>query len=568
MSDWLLSPRTSPPSTPPTLRPLTSYTGTEMQPSFSPDGKQFAFVWDGGTGNFDIYKQSVEGGSPVRLTTDAALDLFPAWSPDGRYIAFIRVSPSHKSLNIRPVTAGQERELVSLETRQLDWMANPQLLTHQPGPAWSRDSKSLIVSDCREPDGTGALYQISIDDGHWTKLTKPEPGSIGDFSPTLSPNGRFLAFVHQGSTRGDSTINVLSDDHIVRRIWSEERGISGLTWMSDRQLLFTSNRSGPNMLWQLRVGGGVPSPILGAGRGMSFISYARATRTVAFAQENWNTNIWRFLLKQSGNGISAEKFLFSSRKTDSAEYSPDGKTVAFVSDRLGTRQIWIAKADGSDPVQLSRVAPETPIGTPRWSADGRQIVYDTVRNRHSAIAVMNADGTQPHIFASDAWDDMMPSWSHDGMWIYFACKVGGSLKVCRKAVAGGETKSITAQTGGEPRESPDGRFVYYAAGKGIWRVPRDGGQETPLPGLQDSDPARYWTVAKDAIYLLQSVRKPWVVYRYVLATGAISPVVTIEKQPDFGSPGLAVSPNLNYLSFGQIDQQGTDIVMVEGIPPS
>jgi Tol biopolymer transport system component len=568
VSAWLFSPQSSPPGAPPVLRPLTSYTGTEMQPSFSPDGKQFAFVWDGGTGNFDVYKQSVEGGSPVRLTTDAALDLFPSWSPDGLHIAFIRVSPSDNSLYIRPATAGQERRLVSIETRELDWMANPQLFTHQPGPTWSRDSKYLIISDCREPDGTDSLYEISIDNGHWRKLTNPEPGSLGDFSPALSPNGRFLAFVHQGSTRGDSTINLLSDDHIVRRIWSEERGISSLAWMSDSQLLFTSNRSGPNLLWRLRVGGGVPSPILGAGRGMSFISYARATGAVAFAQENWNTNIWRVRLKQSGRGISAEKFLSSSRKTDSAEYSPDGKAVVFVSDRLGTRQIWGSKADGSDPVQLSRVAPETPIGTPRWSADGRQIVYDTMRNRHSAIAIMNADGTQPHIFASDAWDDMMPSWSHDGLWIYFACKVGGTLKVCRKAVAGGETESITTRTGGEPRESPDGRFVFYAAAKGMWRVPRDGGQEAPLPGLQDADPKRYWTVVNDAIYLLKSTRKPWVVYRYVLATGAISPMVTIEKQPDFGSPGLAVSPDLDYLLFGRIDQQGTDIAMVEGIPHS
>jgi hypothetical protein len=57
------------------------------------------------------------------------------------------------------------------------------------------------------------------------------------------------------------------------------------------------------------------------------------------------------------------------------------------------------------------------------------------------------------------------------------------------------------------------------------------------------------------------------VYRYDLTTRRISPVATIEKQPDFGSPGLAVSPYLAYLLFGQIDEQGSNIVMVEGLFP-
>jgi dipeptidyl aminopeptidase/acylaminoacyl peptidase len=216
---------------------------------------------------------------------------------------------------------------------------------------------------------------------------------------------------------------------------------------------------------------------------------------------------------------------------------------------------------------LSSVGPEVPIGTPRSSPDAREIVFDTVRNGHSAIAIMSADGSNPHVFAADPWDDMMPSWSHDGRWVYFTCRINGEVQVCRKPVGTGATMPIASKGGSDPRESPDGRFVFYAATKGIWQVPRDGGRETPLPGLSDVDPGRYWTVAGDSIYLLRSSRKPWTVYRYILATHSISPVATIEKAPNFGSPGLSVSPDLAYLLFGQIDQEGTDIVMVEGIFP-
>jgi Tol biopolymer transport system component len=300
---------------------------------------------------------------------------------------------------------------------------------------------------------------------------------------------------------------------------------------------------------------------------MMFISYSRAGGRVAFAEESRNENIWRIPLRRGKSQSVAEKFLFSSRKTDSGEYAPNGGAIAFVSDRLGTRQIWVAKASGSEPVQLSSVGPEVPIGTPRWSPDAREIVFDTVRNGHSAIAIMSADGSNPHVFAADPWDDMMPSWSHDGRWVYFTCRINGEVQVCRKPVGTGATMPIASKGGSDPRESPDGRFVFYAATKGIWQVPRDGGRETPLPGLSDVDPGRYWTVAGDSIYLLRSSRKPWTVYRYILATHSISPVATIEKAPNFGSPGLSVSPDLAYLLFGQIDQEGTDIVMVEGIFP-
>jgi serine/threonine protein kinase/Tol biopolymer transport system component len=556
------------PPTPPVIRPLTSFTGTEVQPSFSPDGKQFAFVWDGGGGNFEIYIKPVDGGSPAQLTRDSGLHLFPAWSPDGRYLAFVHISPTEKLLCVIPAGGGQERKIASLQTEQLRWVDDARWFWRQPGPAWSPDGKSLVISDYREQTGPDALYEFSIDGHRLTKLTQPEPTSAGDCLPAFSPDGRLLAFVRNGSTRGHSSINLLDRGaRRERRVLSEERAISGLAWMSPRQLLFSSNRSGPNTLWRLSLPAGRPSPLLGAGRGMMFISYSRATGRVAFGEESRNENIWRIPLHRGKSQSVAEKFLFSSRKTDSPEYAPNGDAIAFVSNRLGTRQIWVAKASGSDPVQLSSVGPEVPIGTPRWSPDARQIVFDTVWNGHSAIAIMSADGSNPHVFAGDPWDDMMPSWSHDGQWIYFTCRIDGAVEVCRKPVGGSTSTPIASKGGSDPRESADRRFVFYAATKGIWQVPRDGGRETPLPGLSDVDPERYWTVAGDSIYLLRSSRRPWIVYRYILATHSISPVATIEKAPNFGSPGLSVSPDLAYLLFGQIDQQGTDIVTVEGIFP-
>jgi hypothetical protein len=89
--------------------PLTTYPGFETDPSFSPDGNQVVFTWDGEKrDNNDIYVKLIgTGGPPLRLTTDPAPDFSPTWSPDGRFIAFLRdLSPEKAAVLLIPALAG------------------------------------------------------------------------------------------------------------------------------------------------------------------------------------------------------------------------------------------------------------------------------------------------------------------------------------------------------------------------------------------------------------------------------------------------------------------------------
>src|SRR5207344_326294 len=89
---WLYRSTTKVPEVPPTVVPLTSYPGSESQPSFSRDGNQVAFSWDGEKqDNFDIYIKLIGPDKPLRLTHDPASDSNPAWSPDGRSLVFVRL---------------------------------------------------------------------------------------------------------------------------------------------------------------------------------------------------------------------------------------------------------------------------------------------------------------------------------------------------------------------------------------------------------------------------------------------------------------------------------------------
>ncbi len=77
-----------------TLAPVTTYSGSQIHPSFSPDGRQIAFSWNGEKAdNYDIYVKLVGETNALRLTTDPAADTCPVWTPDGRRIAFQRWGP-------------------------------------------------------------------------------------------------------------------------------------------------------------------------------------------------------------------------------------------------------------------------------------------------------------------------------------------------------------------------------------------------------------------------------------------------------------------------------------------
>jgi O-antigen ligase len=111
--------------------------------------------------------------------------------------------------------------------------------------------------------------------------------------------------------------------------------------------------------------------------------------------------------------------LISSTRIESdPSYSPDGKRIVFYSYRTGTSEIWVCNNDGSSVVQITQLE-GAPCGTPRWSPGGDEIVFEANPEGHWDIFTVPASGGAAQRLTTQSSQDAIPSWSHDGTWIYF-----------------------------------------------------------------------------------------------------------------------------------------------------
>ena len=125
---------------------------------------------------------------------------------------------------------------------------------------------------------------------------------------------------------------------------------------------------------------------------------------------------------------------------------------------------------------------------------------------------------------------------------------------------------VTKQGGFAAFESPDGRFIYYAKldTPGLWRLAVEGGEEMLIldqlkPGLWG-----YWAVVDRGIYFVNTEAKPGPAIEFFsFATRRLTQVAVMEKDPFRGIPGLAVSADGQWILYAQLDQGGSDIMLVE-----
>jgi Tol biopolymer transport system component len=543
--------------------PLTSYNGYQGEPALSADGSQFAFVWDGGKKKsplqlyVSLIGRGTPLGTPLRLTnTPDAEARFPSWSPDGQMIAFVRSSLAKNSgdLIIIPALGGPERRIE--EAAVLD------------RPAWSPDGKWLYFTVLTSPQ-TIAVFVEPSSGGEKRQLIDP-PAGAGDGQPSVSPDGRKLAFVRAfGMNSHDLFVADLRDGNtagVPRRLARDHGITSSPVFTTDgRDIIYLGGDIFSRGIYRVRASGGSSARMEGiSGDYASSLSIALKGHRLAYSRSLQDFNIWRMPLPSGGGSAGApEKFLSSTRYEVSPAYSPDGRRIAFSSNRGGVRQIWVADADGN-PVALTNFA-EGVAGSPKWSPDSQAIAFDARLEGLADIYSIKADGGTPKRLTDHPAEDTVPCFSADGRWIYFASTRSGERQLYRMPAKGGEAVQITRKGGAfVPAASPDGKWIYYSkTGGGLWRVPSEGGEESPVPGIPSLYNNHSFSVTGSGIYFAAapdpvSMKIPLKLYRF--ADGNTVDLHRFDKRLGLH---ISVSPDEKWLAYTQLDSSVDDLMLVE-----
>ena len=472
--------------------PLAGMPGYEVGPAFSPNGNQVAFLELDGQ-NSGIYTALVDGERSLRLTKNPN-DVFATWSPDGRQIAFVRLFDDEVGIYVIPALGGTEHRLHT----------GPRPL--YPSLAWSPDGKVLAFPESSPHNAHSWITFLSLNDSTTRQLTSP-PDDARDTNAVFSPDGSKVAF-----TRG-TLAGVVNDLFVVpaaggeaKRLTFDNRPMYGMSWTADgHEIVFSSMRGGPASLWRVPASGGNPRPVAGVGSQALLPSVAPEGNLLAYQQAIGRDNIVRINLRDEKRSEGPPAVVISAKGTKlRPHFSPDGRRIAFESDRLGNPEIWACDSDGENCAQLTFL--HGTAGTASWSPDGRHIAFEFHPKERAEIYVVEVPGGVPHLVSTlPGADNLVPTWSRDGKWIYFTSQHGnGPFQLWKVPWKGGSPIQITRTGGLAAVESADGRFLYYSkyeAG-GVWKIPLNGGQESRVLDRPSGRAWYNWGLAQNGIYFL------------------------------------------------------------------
>jgi len=530
---------------------LTHFLGVAGHPTFSPDGARVAFHWNGDErGDYDIYIMRAGSEDLRRITTDPANDRDPIWSPDGRDIAFVRdVSAGRSALLLTPVLGGPERTITVLpRVRSLAWSPDGKWI------AWSLAAPDNELN----PSSSEGISAISLSTGEIVRVT---PGAPGDSAPAFSRDFSKLAFVRRSNLWVAAIDERLRLKTAPRQVTFDSRGPMNPVWTADgASLIFAAERGAHGQLWRVAADGKSAAVELGGDNAYE-PALDSTGRRIVYSRSTLVDSL--NAIRLCGPGCTPDpprKLVYATKLARNPSLSPDGRRIAFESSRSGHMEIWVCDRDGSHPTQLTHMD-GSPAGTPNWSPDGSQIVFDA-RLPGSAIFVIGSAGGESRKLTSASTEDLVPSWSHDGRRIYFASKRTGELQVWSMSPDGSGARQITSGGGFRPVESSDGRWIFYSKGAintSIWRIPVDGGREEPVV-----DSLGYWqnfSVVADGIYYVPTTEAPRIPIRFFdLASGTSRLEATVES---LSSQGISAAPDRRSLVFSRRETADRDLMLME-----
>jgi len=443
----------------------------------------------------DLYSVAKTGGTARRITSGDGYEMFPRFSPDGKWIAFTGQYDGNTEVYLIPAEGGIPKRLTYTATLGRDDISD------RMGPnnivmCWTPDGKKIIYRSRGTSfnDFVGKLYAVSVDGG----LSEELPLSTGGFC-SYNNDGSKLAFnrvfrefrtwkYYKGGMADDirifdyktksiekitdtqaqdimpmwigNEIYFISDrDHTMNLFCynTESKATTKVTEFTEYDVKFPSHSNGEIVF---ENGGYIylfNTTSKKAEKVKILISNDMAYSRDFLADASKNMQLVspapggeRLVVSARGeifsvpvkSGVTRNLTKKSSAHDRNAVWSPDGKNIAFISDRSGEFEIWMVAQDGSsEPVQLTKKA-DSYYFSIEWSPDSKKILFNDKKLRLRYIDVETKKVSE--VASNGVWEYNDFAWSPDSKWIVFVePQKSGMNQIMLYELATGKKTAVT-----------------------------------------------------------------------------------------------------------------------------
>lgn len=475
----------------------------------STNGTDVVFTYAG-----DLYRAPLSGGEAQRLTSHVGYEIFPHYSPDGKSIAFTGQYDGNTEVYLIPSDGGEPQRLTYTSTNSRDDLGD------RMGPnnivmTWSRDGKEIVYRN-RIGDGfEGKLWRIGKDGGMSEALPLPE-GGFCSYSPDgkkLAYNRVFREFRSWKYYRGGMADDIWIYDTEAKKVTNVTNNVAQdifPMWIGD-EIFFASDRDMTMNLFVYNTKTGKTEKVTNytdydvkfpSSDGNTIVyehggylyrldPKTRQSEQIHITlngenvyarteQKHVANNLTAISLSPNGKrlAVTARGEVFDvpvakgvtrnitrtpgAHERD-AEWSYDGKNIAYISDRTGETEIWLEPAEGGEPVQLTKDN-DTYIRQFAWSPDNKTILYTDRKNRIVVVDV--ASKTKKVLMQNPEAEFRDVAFSADSQWITYTKPASNDLSVVYiYNLTSGKEYPVTEKwyNSSEPTFSSDGKYLIFSS---------------------------------------------------------------------------------------------------------
>jgi len=428
----------------------TPIPGTErgIEPTFSPDGQQVAYAMDG-TGAIKVV--TLTGAPPITIVDSAVGADGVTWGSDG-YVYYDGLTGGGTTGLMRVRSSGGTREqMTTVDTAKGEvdhyW---PQALPDGRGVLFtiqkrsSREASDVAVLDLKTGQyhtlvrGLTARYAAT---GHLIYVTDGGDLMAAPFDlKRLAVTGEAVALTNGVAGRPFGAVDLtLSDNGTL--MYEQGAQVTG-----SAEIVYVARDGRPTLVdsgW--------------AGNFQTLALSPDGKQLAVSMLEGREHQTW---IKQLPDG-PLSKLTFDGTENYRPSWTPDGRSVGFVSNQSGQSKFWMKRADGSAPAELVASQPDRTVNEGFWSADGKWVVYRTTPRDIFARGLGADTATIPLL--DTKFEEMDAALSPDGRWLAYTSSESGQVEVyVRPFPATGTAKWQVSTNGGfEPHWSHNGRELFY-----------------------------------------------------------------------------------------------------------